>query len=85
MTKVPRRYSGAGSGRGIVSDDDEGGMTIEYNVLDNENENFDRVPEGEGNIEDDPRFVNQGKGDYRLKKDSPAINIDGEGNTAGCF
>ncbi len=71
--------------RGIVADENEDGMTIEYNVLDNEDENFDGVPEGEGNIEADPMFVNPAQGDYRLKKGSPAIDIDGDGTTAGCF
>lgn len=71
--------------RGIVSDEDLGGMTIDYNVFDNEGENFDRVPEGDGNVEDDPKFVDPEDGNYRLKKSSPAIDIDGEGHTAGCF
>jgi len=75
----------AGNGRGVVSDEDKGGMTIEYNVLDNEGENFDDVPEGEGNVESDPRFINPKGGDYRLEKSSPAIDVDGKGHTAGCF
>ncbi len=75
----------ARNGRGIVSDEDEDGMTIDYNVLDNEDENFDDVPEGKGNVEDDPEFVNPDDGKYKLKKTSPAIDIDGRGNNAGCF
>jgi len=75
----------ARNGRGIVSDANEGGMTIEYNVLDNETENFDRVPEGEGNIVDDPGFLAPHAGDYHLEAGSPAIDIDGMGNNAGCF
>ena len=71
--------------RGIVSDEDKGGMTIDYNVLDNQDENFDDVPEGEGNVESAPKFVDPEDGNYKLKKSSPAIDIDGEGHTAGCF
>ncbi len=74
-----------GRGRGIVSDENKEGMTITYNVLKNKSTNFDRVKRGKGNIEADPLFVNPKKGDYRLKKGSPAINIDGKGNNAGCF
>lgn len=70
---------------GIVADNEGGGMRIEYNVLDNK-ENFRTVTANKkGNIESDPQFVDPARGDYRLKKGSPAINIDGKGTTAGCF
>ncbi len=71
---------------GIVAINEGGGMKVEYNVLDNEDGNFDILTASKkDNIEGHPQFVNPNKADYRLKKDSPAINIDGKGTTAGCF
>jgi hypothetical protein len=73
----------AGNGRGIVSDEDKGNMTITYNVMDNSEEDFDRVSPGVGNVTGDPKFV--GDDDFRVKPGSPAVDIDGEGSRAGCF
>lgn len=75
----------AGNGRGIVLDQNDGMMTIEYNVVNNDGEDFDRATEGTGNIVGDPRFVDEDDDNYRLKPNSPARNIDKSGNTAGCF
>jgi hypothetical protein len=60
-------------------------MTIENNVMDNTGEDFDRVSPGDDNVVADPMFADPENGNFKLKKGSPAINIDGEGNNAGCF
>ncbi|MEO0073601.1 MAG: pectinesterase family protein, partial [candidate division WOR-3 bacterium] len=75
----------ARNGRGIVTDGEGEGMTVEYNVLDNRDANFERVSDESDNVIADPKFVNPARGDFRLRPDSPARNIDGDGNNAGCF
>lgn len=75
----------ARNGRGVVTDGEGDGMTVEYNVLDNRDANFDRVSDESDNVIADPKFVNPARKDFRLLPDSPARNIDGDGNTAGCF
>jgi hypothetical protein len=73
------------NGRGIVTDEEEGGIEITYSCFSNEGENFDRVSEGETNITDDPQFRDHGDGDYRLEKDSPCVKAASDGSNMGCF
>lgn len=73
------------NGRGIVSDKDEGNMTIEYNCVYEDGDEFDRVTEGGGNITDDPEFINRDAGDYRLAPGSPCIGQASDGGNLGCF
>ncbi len=73
------------NGRGIVADEDEGNMTIEYNCVYGEGEAFDRVSPGEGNITEDPMFVDREAGDYRLEPGSPCLGQADDGYNLGCF
>lgn len=73
------------NGRGIVTDEDEGGIEVTYSCFSNEGENFDRVNEGTTNITDDPQFRDHGDGDYRLSKDSPCLKAAKDGSNMGCF
>jgi hypothetical protein len=73
------------NGRGIVADEDEGGIEVTYSCFSNEGENFDRVSEGTTNITDDPQFRDHGDGDYRLEKDSPCVKAAADGSNMGCF
>jgi hypothetical protein len=71
--------------RGIVCDQDEGEMTIQYNCVFNESDNYDRVTPGKGCIKKDPEFKNRDGGNYRLKTDSPCIGKASDGSNIGCF
>lgn len=73
------------NGRGIVTDEDEGGIKITNSCVSNEGEDFDRVSEGTSNITDDPEFRDREDDDYRLKKDSPCLKTAGDGSNMGCF
>jgi hypothetical protein len=75
----------ASNGRGIVTDEDEGGIEITNCCVSNEGENFDRVSEGTSSITDDPEFKDHEDGDYRLKKDSPCVGTADDGSNMGCF
>ena len=71
--------------RGIVSDEDEGNMTIDYNCVYEDGDEFVRVTEGENNIVEDPEFVDRDSGDYRLSNDSPCLGQAEGGGNIGCF
>ena len=71
--------------RGIVSDENEGGMTVDHNCVYNDSEDFDRVTRGRGNITEDPEFVDPEDGDYRLGPDSPCRGQADDGMDMGCF
>jgi hypothetical protein len=71
--------------RGIVSDQDEEAMTIRYNCVYNEGDNFDRVTPGKGNSERDPLFKNHEAGNYRLSENSPCVGRASDGSNIGCF
>jgi len=71
----------ADNGRGIVSDDDEGNMRIDYNCVYEDGSEFDRVTEGKGNIIEDPEY----DGDFRLEPGSPCIGAASDGTNMGCF
>ncbi len=73
------------TGRGIVSDRDEGMMTIENNCLFNDGNDLDNVPEGEDNIFEDPGFVGHKDGDYGLTRKSPCVGKAPGGENLGCF
>jgi hypothetical protein len=73
------------NGRGIVTDEDEGGIEVTYSCFSNENENFDRVSEGTNNITDDPQFRDRDGGDYRLESGSPCQKAAADGSNMGCF
>lgn len=73
------------TGRGIVSDKDEGMMTIDNNCLFNDGEDLDKVPEGKGNIFEDPGFVDHEDGDYGLTRSSPCVGKAPGGKNLGCF
>lgn len=73
------------NGRGIVSDEDEGGMEVTDNCVFNEGEDFDRVTEGEGNITEDPEFEGREAGNYRLAKGSPCLGAASGAKNMGCF
>lgn len=73
------------NGRGIVCDRAEGLMTVEYNCVFGDGDGFDRVEKGRGNIEEDPRFLNRGAGDYRLGSGSPCARAAADGSNIGCF
>jgi hypothetical protein len=73
----------AGNGRGIVADDDEGLITIEYNCVYEDGDEFDRVEEslGDGNITEDPELNSS----YRLDSGSPCRGAASDGSNMGCF
>jgi len=76
------------NGRGIVSDEARGLMTIESNCVyedDGDDGEFDRVTPGEGNITEDPLFVDPDDDDYRLEGASPCIGAASDGRNMGCF
>ncbi len=71
--------------RGIATDQNTGLMTVQRNCLFNQSCNFDRVTPGQGNIVQDPMFVNRELGDYRLSKNSPCRRAGSEQTNLGCF
>lgn len=75
------------NGRGIVSDDDKGRMTIDYNCVyeADDGETFDRVSAGRGNISEDPEFKDAADGDFSLKPGSPCAGAASDGGNMGCF
>ncbi|UCG42002.1 MAG: right-handed parallel beta-helix repeat-containing protein [candidate division WOR-3 bacterium] len=73
------------TGRGIVTDENEGGIKVEYNCLHNNGTDLDRVSEGEGNIFEDPEFTDLDSGDYTLKASSPCLGAASDGANMGCF
>jgi hypothetical protein len=73
------------TGRGIVTDEDEGGINVAYNCLHNDGTDLDRVTEGEGNIFEDPEFTDPDNGDYTLKSSSPCRGAASDGGDMGCF
>lgn len=73
------------TGRGIVTDEDEGGINVVYNCLLNGGTDLDRVTEGEGNIFEDPEFTDRDNGDYTLKSSSPCRGAGSDGGDMGCF
>ena len=75
----------ANNGRGIVTDEDEGGIKITRSCVSNKGEDFDRVDEGDDNITDDPEFKNPEDSDYRLAKGSPCLGAGSDGTNMGCF
>lgn len=80
----------ARNNRGIVSDDNDdddgrGLMKVDYNCLDNEENNYGEVTGGDNDIEQNPKFTDPDEGDYTLKKDSPCIGAASDGGNIGCF
>jgi len=73
------------NGRGIVSDKNESGMKIEYNCLHDDGSEFEEVTEGQGNIDEDPLFVNRDEDNYRLAPTSPCRKAASDGANMGCF
>jgi len=71
--------------RGIVTDQNAGIMTIDYNCVSNQSADFDRVTPGDHNIVKDPQFVDAEHDDYRLRRGSPGIRAAQDGTNLGCF
>src|SRR5262249_52892753 len=65
----------ANAGGGIVCRDPQSLPAIAYNDLwQNQPADAFGCPLGTGNLQEDPRFVDAARGDYRLHADSPLIN-----------
>jgi nitrous oxidase accessory protein NosD len=75
----------ARNNRGIVCDEDDGLIEVDYNCLDNDENNYGEVTGGDNDIEGDPKFADPGAGDYTLKKGSPCIGAAKGGGNIGCF
>jgi len=73
------------NGRGIVSDDDGGGLEVEHNCVFESGSALSDIKAGRTNMEKDPRFVAREEGDYRLHKASPCIGTAKDGMNLGCF
>jgi hypothetical protein len=73
------------TGRGIVTDENGGGINVAYNCLHNDGTDLDRIAEGEGNIFEDPEFTDRDGGDYTLKASSPCRGAASDGGDMGCF
>ncbi|MBN2538040.1 right-handed parallel beta-helix repeat-containing protein [candidate division WOR-3 bacterium] len=73
----------AGNGRGIVADDDEGLMTVDWNCAWEDGDEFDRVEEslGENNIIEDPNLDRS----FQPGPGSPCIGAASDGTNIGCF
>jgi len=71
--------------RGIVSDETKGKMRIECNCFYNQIQNFERGGEGHGNIEQDPKFLDPKRHDFRLANNSPCLKAASDNKNMGCF
>jgi hypothetical protein len=71
--------------RGVVTDQPEGKLVVKRNCLFGNGVDLDRVTPGDSNIFQDPRFVDQENGDFRLKKGSPCIGAGGGRTNLGAF
>ncbi len=71
--------------RGVVTDQPEGNIVVIRNCLFGNGVDFDRVVPGEGNIFEDPRFVDAADGDFRLGRRSPCIGAGLGRTNIGAF
>lgn len=73
----------AGNGRGIVADDDEGLITVDWNCAWEDGDEFDRVEAslGENNIIENPKLDD----DFRPRSGSPCVGAASDGTNIGCF
>jgi hypothetical protein len=71
--------------RGVVTDQPAGNLIVRRNCLFGNGVDLDRVTPGDSNVIQDPRFVDRGNGDFRLKKGSPCIGAGVNRTNLGAF
>jgi hypothetical protein len=71
--------------RGVVTDEPGGDIVVLRNCLFGNGVDFDRVAPGDGNIVENPRFVDAANGDFRLRRRSPCIGTGLGRTNLGAF
>ena len=71
--------------RSLVYDGDGLNLVVKYTCLNSADDDSDEAKSGSDNIREDPKFKDQGNGNYKLKPGSPCEKAAKDGTNMGCF
>jgi hypothetical protein len=71
--------------RSLVYDGDGLNLVVKYTCLNSTDKDSDQAKSGSDNIRKDPKFKDQGDGNYDLKPSSPCVKAAKDGSNMGCF
>jgi pectin methylesterase-like acyl-CoA thioesterase len=71
--------------RSLVYDGDGLNLVVKYTCLNSTDQDSDEAKSGSDNIRKEPKFKDQGDGNYELKPGSPCVKAAKDGSNMGCF